>query len=80
MKLSESNYRLLYRKIGKPEPIWRIDRNDQWFIVYCKELNEKEERDEIREFYKDLRERIKQLRMGHGCLKNLQHDQDDDFD
>jgi len=31
-----------YEERGVPEPIWRIDRNDSWFKLYCKELNEKE--------------------------------------
>ena len=31
-----------YKERGVPEPIWRIDRNDSWFKLYCKELNEKD--------------------------------------
>ncbi len=31
-----------YEERGVPEPIWRIDRNDSWFKLYCKELNEKD--------------------------------------
>lgn len=31
-----------YDERGVPEPIWRIDRNDSWFKLYCKELNEKD--------------------------------------
>ena len=30
-----------YKEIGKPEPNWRPQRNDQWFIDYCKELDER---------------------------------------
>lgn len=31
-----------YEERGVPEPIWRIDRNDSWFKLYCKQLNEKD--------------------------------------
>ena len=31
-----------YEERGVPEPNWRIDRNDSWFKLYCKELNEKD--------------------------------------
>ena len=30
-----------YKEIGKPEPNWRNQRNDQWFKDYCKELDER---------------------------------------
>ena len=30
-----------YEEKGVPEPNWRIDRNDSWFKLYCKELNER---------------------------------------
>ena len=29
-----------YEEIGEPEPNWSYDRNDQWFIDYCKELTD----------------------------------------
>ena len=29
-----------YEEIGEPEPNLRYDRNDQWFIDYCKELTD----------------------------------------
>jgi len=29
-----------YEEIGEPEPNWKYNRNDQWFIDYCKELTD----------------------------------------
>ena len=30
-----------YKEKCVSEPNWKIDRNDEWFKLYCKELNEK---------------------------------------
>lgn len=32
-----------YKEMGEQEPKWKIDRNDSWFVQYCKDLNERKE-------------------------------------
>ena len=37
-EIIRSAIREYYEEIGLPEPNWRCNRNDQWFIDYCEGL------------------------------------------